>query len=89
MLCYALLFTVDETDVPWNTAATTVERIREQSGLSLTERLRREFGVDASESDDEAKNDGECNFQNRDKGVVVDPKLTMRTSATHYSEHKG
>jgi hypothetical protein len=36
------------------------ERIREQTQLSLTERLRREFGLDASESeDDDEKRKGE------------------------------
>ena len=43
----------DEADIHWNASATMAERIREQTQLSLTERLRREFGLDASESDDE------------------------------------
>ena len=60
----------EEADVPWNTAATTVERIREQSGLSLTERLKREFGVDASESDDEAKNNGKYLTEQGSVGLV-------------------
>lgn len=55
-IMFLLLF-LDENDVRWNTAATTVERIREQSKLSLTERLRREFGVDASESDEDKNHD--------------------------------
>ena len=43
----------DEADIQWNASATMAERIREQTQLSLTERLRKEFGLDASESDDE------------------------------------
>ena len=47
----------DDQDVRWSTSATTVERVREQTHLSLTERLRREFGLceDESEEDEDKK----------------------------------
>ena len=38
----------------WNATPTSAEIAREQTQLSLTERLRREFGLDPSESEDEA-----------------------------------
>ena len=42
----------EEDDVRWSTSATAAERMREQTPLSLTERLKKEFGLDASEEEE-------------------------------------
>jgi hypothetical protein len=47
----------------WNASATLAERIREQTSLSLTERLKLEFGVDTSETDDEDRARGKLQPQ--------------------------
>lgn len=39
-------------DINWSTTATMAERIREQTHMSLTERLRQEFGLDTLGDDD-------------------------------------
>lgn len=42
-----------DEEVKWSATATMAERIREQTNLTLTERLRREFGLDTvDESED-------------------------------------
>ena len=48
----------DESDVRWSLNPTAAERLCEHANVSLTERLRRDFGIDATESDEENK--GSC-----------------------------
>ena len=49
----------DETDVRWSLNPTAAERLCEHANVSLTERLRRDFGIDATESDEEDKGSSE------------------------------
>ena len=45
----------DETDVRWSINPTAAEKLCEHANVSLTERLRRDFGIDAAGSDEEDK----------------------------------
>ena len=51
--CFAGSRKSEEGEVKWDAAATSAERIREQTQLSLTERLRKEFGLDTLEAEED------------------------------------